>query len=147
MAQLAHISEQSVRNYTRRYGALLSPSARGEVGPRIFSDSDIQVLCTIAALLREGVPAAEVIARVSGGDIVIDATPTPQQATPESHHAIEPTQSLMLVRSDLQGQINALRRTQTILLRAALLWGMMLGAIAALALGGFVLWVLWLLAR
>lgn len=147
MALLAHISEQSVRNYTRRYGALLSPTARGETGPRIFNDSDIQVLCTIASLLREGVPAAEVIDRVRAGDIVIDATPTPQQATTETHNAIEPSQSLMLVRSDLQGQINALRRTQTILLRAALLWGMLLGAIAALAFGAFVLWLLWLVAR
>jgi hypothetical protein len=47
----------------------------------------------------------------------------------------------------LQRQIDAIRHTQTVLLRAAVLWGVVLGAIGALAVGGFVLWLLWLLAN
>lgn len=145
MATIAGISEQSVRNYTRRYGELLSPSARGEGGARLFTDKDVQILCSVATLLREGVSSADVVARLRAGEIFVDATP--QQTTPSHNNAIDATQTLMLVRSDLQRQIDALRRTQTLLLRGALLWGVMLGAIAGLGVGAFILWALWLMTR
>lgn len=146
MATIAGISEQTCRNYTRRYGELLSPAARGETGPRLFDDQDVQTLCTIATLLREGVPPSEVIARLHAGDIVIE--PAPQQATPSPHNAPEAPQQAILVHSDmqvLQSRVVTLERTQAMLLRGALYWGMLLGAIAALAFAAFVLWVLWLL--
>ena len=147
LSKTAQVSEQTIRNYTREYGALLSPAARGETSPRLFSDTDVQTLCTIAALRKANVPPAEVIERIRRGDVVIDTTPSPQQATPSPQDAHQAPQALALVRGDLQRQIDALRATQTVVLRAALLWGALLGAITALAGGAFVLWVLWLLAH
>lgn len=149
MAEIAGLSEQSVRNYTRWYADLLTPAARGETGQRLFSDEDIQMVCTIASLRRRDVPQAEIIERLRRGDIYVDHN-TPQQepttTTRPTGTALESTQALMLVRFDLQRQIDALQRSQAILLRAALLWGVVLGAIGALAVGAFVLWLLWLLA-
>lgn len=147
MAKIAGLSEQSIRNYSRDYAELLSPQARGQAGARLFDDADIQTLITIASLRREGIPQAEVIARLRAGDIVVDTTPTPQQTTPSPQEAPHATFALQVAQSSLQRQIDELRGTQRLLLRAAVLWGALLGAIAALVAGGFVLWVLWLLAR
>lgn len=146
LAKLAQVSEQTVRNYTREYGVLLSAQARGEAGTRLFDDEDISIFRSIVALRKEGVPPTEVIGRIRRGDIYIDHT-TPQQTTQSPQTALEAPQALMLVRSDLQRQIDAIRRSQDVLLRVAVLWGMLWGAVAALAVGGFVLWLLWLLAR
>lgn len=157
VAELAEVSEQSARNYTRQYRALLSPRARGDLGQRLFDDEDARIFCAIADLRRRNVPQDKIIEQLQRGDIIIDLAPqqaqhAPQQqatnsTTTSQNTALEATQALMLVRSDLQRQINALRRSQAILLRGAVLWGVVLGAIGALAAGSFVLWLLWLLAR
>lgn len=133
-----------MRNYSRDYSELLSPAATGEHGPRLFDDTDAQTLCTIAALRKEDVPRADIIARLRRGDIVVDTTPSPHQATPNAtdgpHAAIMTPQ----VQSSLLARLEALERTQTVLLRAAVLWGALLGAIVALAGAAFVLWLLYL---
>lgn len=149
VAELAKISEQSARNYTRQYGELLSPAARGETGPRLFNDEDVQVFCAIADLRRENVPQAEIIERLRRGDIFVDVPPQhePQQATTSQNTALDASQALPLAITAMRREIDALRRTQTILLKAAVLWGVVLGAIGALSVGAFVLWLLWLLAR
>lgn len=144
MAQIAQLSEQSVRNYSREYAELLSPQARGQAGSRLFNDQDVQTLVAVAALRRQGVPQAEIIARLRAGDVYIDATPSPHQATPNAQEAPQATFALQVAQSGLQRQINELRATQRLLLRAAVLWGALLGAIAALVAAGFVVWVLWL---
>lgn len=152
LSKIAGVSEQTVRNYTREFGPLLSPAARGEGGTRLFDDQDVQTFCAVVDLRRENVPQAEIIERLQRGDIYIDAVghTTPQQEatsqTQATQTALLSQEVLMMVRSDLQRQINALRRTQTILLRGAVLWGVVLGAIGAMVAGGFVLWLLWLLA-
>lgn len=145
LAKIAAISEQTVRNYTRDYAELLSPKGRGDAGSRLFSDEDVQILCTVATLRKDEVPRDEIIDRLRRGDVVIDATPTPQQATPSPQTALDAPQMLMVVRSELQRQINEIKHTQSVLVRGALLWGMVLGAIGGLAFGAFVLWLLWLL--
>lgn len=144
LAKIAAISEGTVRNYTRDYAELLSPAGRGDVGARLFSDNDVQILCTIAALRKEDVPRAEILERLQRGDIVVDATTSPQQATTSpqegqgAHLATVDVQPIILARLD------AVERHQATLLRAAMLWGALLGAIAALVFAGFVVWVLWL---
>lgn len=144
VAKLAGISEQSARNYSRDFAELLSPAATGAHGPRLFSDTDVQTIRTIAALRKEDVSRADIIARLRRGDIVVETTPNPQQATPNAtdspHAAIMPPQ----VQSAMLARLDALERTQTVLLRAAVLWGALLGAIVALAGAAFVLWVLYL---
>lgn len=157
MAKLAGVSEQTARNFTRQYQELLSPRARGDLGQRLFDDADAQIFCAIADLRRRNVPQDKIIEELRRGDIIIDLAPqqpqqAPQQqatnaATTSQNTALEASQALMLVRADLQRQINTIKRNQSILLRAAVLWGVVLGAIGALAVGAFVLWLLWLLAR
>lgn len=143
MADIAGVSEQSVRNYSRTFAELLSPQARGETGPRLFSDEDVQIFCSIATMRRENVPPAEVIERIRRGDVYIDHT-TPQQATqsPQTHQ--EAPQASIVVYADLQRQIDTLRTRQDVLLRVAALWGALWGAVAALVAAGFVVWVLYL---
>lgn len=149
VAKIANVSEQTVRNYTRDYAPLFSTAARGENGTRLFSDEDVQVFCAIADLRKSGVPPAEVIERVRVGNVVIDVAPqnNPHEATQSPQTALEAPQMLMVVRSDLQRQINEIKRTQATLIRAGVLWGVVLGAIGALGVGAFVLWALWLLAN
>jgi DNA-binding transcriptional MerR regulator len=148
MAEIAGVSEQTVRNYTRRYGELLSPQARGETGARLFDDQDVQVFCSIAAMYRANMPPQEIIERVKGGDVFVDHT-TPQQATPNATQsqktALDAPQAPIVVYADLQRQIDALRRSQDVLLKAAVLWGALWGAVAALAFAAFVELLWWLL--
>jgi DNA-binding transcriptional MerR regulator len=143
MAEIAGVSEQTARNYTRTFAELLSPQARGETGPRLFNDEDVQIFCSIASMRRENIPPAEVIERIRRGDIYIDHT-TPQQTTqspPQSPQtALEAPNALLLIQS----QIREIKATQATLLRAAALWGALLGSIVTLAAAGFVLWVLYL---
>lgn len=150
ISKIAKVSEQTVRNYTHDYGELLSPQARGETGPRLFTDEDVRIFCSIANLRKEGIPPAEVIERVRRGDIYIEVE-GPQQATPSptqtTSAALDGPQAIMIVRGELQRQINELRANQKLLLRAAVLWGALWGAVAALAFAAFLVWVLWLLAR
>lgn len=145
IAKLAGISEQSVRNYSRDYAELLSPGATGEHGPRLFDDTDAQTMRTIAALRKEDVSRADIISRLRRGDIVVDATPSPHNATPNAtdgpHAAIMPPQ----VQSTILARLDALERTQAVLLRAATLWGALLGAVVALAGAAFVIWLLYLM--
>lgn len=143
LSKIANVAEQTVRNWTRDYSELFSPAARGGNGPRLFSDEDVQVFCAIASLRREGVPSAEVIERLQRGDIYIEATPNSPQATPSPSDV---PQAALVALSSVQARLDALERTQTTLLRAAALWGALLGGIAALAAGGFVLWALYLFA-
>lgn len=144
LAKIAGISEQSVRNYSYDYAELLSPQARGGAGPRLFSDEDVQILCTVASLRREDVPRAEIIARLQRGDIVVDTTTKPHDATPSAQQGQGDALVVHMALSTMQARIDAIQRTQSTLLRAAVLWGALWGAVAALAFAGFVVWVLWL---
>lgn len=145
LSKIADVSEQTVRNYTRDFGILLSPQARGDAGPRLFSDEDVQIFCSITNLRKQNVSPEEVVERLKRGDIVIDATP--HQATPSPQTAQEGQDAALLlpaVLSTMQAQIDAIQRSQETVQRYYLLWGVLLGAIGALVLAGFVVWVLWL---
>jgi DNA-binding transcriptional MerR regulator len=144
LARHAHVSEQTVRNYSRDYGALLSPAARGETGNRLFSDEDVQIFCTIASLRREDVPPAEIVERLQRGDIYIEATPSSPQATPSHTDTPQGAQTALVALSTIQARLDAVERRQEMLLRHGVLWGVLLGAIATLAMVGFLAWVLYL---
>jgi DNA-binding transcriptional MerR regulator len=146
LAKLAAISESSVRNYTRDYSELLSPQARGDAGPRLFSDSDVQTLCTIATLRKEDVPRAEIIERLKRGDIVIDTATSPQQAATSRTEGQGEALAIQVVQSSMEARLNAIERRLDNRDRGLMLWGALWGAVAALAFGTFVLWVLWLIA-
>lgn len=78
VAKQAHVTAQTIRNWSVDFGALLSPSARGEAGPRLYSDKDVEILCAIAALRKSGVPPGEIVARLEAAESppVIDAVPS-----------------------------------------------------------------------
>lgn len=107
VAQTAHISVQSVRNWTRDYADLLSPEGRGESGVRQFSQEDLQLICTIASLRKSGVPASEIRNSLSQAQPpVIDVAPnaTPQQPPTTAQEAPQGVSPLTLVQSSMDQQ-------------------------------------------
>jgi hypothetical protein len=97
------------------------------------------VVCSLVALKNSGLTLNEAVERLrgSGAPPVIDVAATPVQ---QPANALQAPQAPLALLS----RIEAIERRQELLLRAAALWGALLGAIAALVLGGFVLWVLYL---
>lgn len=154
VAQQANVTAQTIRNYSREFAELLSPSAHGKDGPRLYTNNDVETLCTIAALRKSGLHRDEVLARLQNTGVppVVDVKPEPQNETQislqeslQSFLAPQTVQSSVVVRFEaLERRFLALEDMQTTLLRTALLWGVLLGAIGAFALGAFVLWIIWL---
>lgn len=145
VAKKARVAPNTVRNHVRDYPDLFSEAARGLKGNRLFNGDDVEALCNLVALKDSGMPLAEAAARLRSQEApsVIDVAATSMQEASSQNTALDAPLALLLVQSDLQRQITALRRSQTILLRAAVLWGALWGAVAALAAGAFFLWVLW----
>lgn len=110
VARRANVVVQSIRNWSRDYAEFLSPGARGEAGPRLYSDEDVSVLCAVAALRKSGVARAEVVARlrdeVPG---VVDVEPT-QQPTQATNAGQGEALALYAVQSSLQSRVEALER-------------------------------------
>lgn len=92
VAKRANITPQTVRNWSAEYADFLSPQARGEDGPRLFSDADVDTICTIAALRKSGVPPAEVSERLADRDdvaVVVDVEPTANEEQSEAKNEIQ----------------------------------------------------------
>lgn len=152
ITKLANVSPQTVRNYTREYGELLSPQARGETGPRLFNDEDTRIFCAIVDLRKAGVPAAEIIERIRRGDVVIDVAPQapPHEATnsPQAPQiAQDGPQALMVLQRDLQRQIDAVQRRLDARDLVAIYAAERRGAAVALVFVGFLLLFAWLLVN
>ena len=114
VAKTLGISVQSVRDWTRQYAPILSPQARGENGPRLFDDNDLNTMRTIAGLRRSGLRADEIIQRVQHGSIppIVDvAHESPQQQPTETPQtATEAPLALYALQSSLDKRIDALER-------------------------------------
>lgn len=152
VAKKARVSPNTVRYHVRDYPDLFSEAARGLHGNRLFNDEDVAAFCSLVALKNSGMPLAEAAQRIRGQESppVIDVAATPLQSPASTLQpqktALEAAFAIQQVQSSLQAQIDALRATQTVLLRAAVLWGALWGSIWTLTVGAFVLWLLWLLA-
>lgn len=152
VAKRANITAQSVRNYSRDYADLLSPGASGEAGPRLYTDEDVRILCTIAALRKAGVPHEEIVARMEREDVppIVDVTPqSPQNSVVEGLKAPsnDPsnlvTSYQMALNARFEGierRMNAVNRQRDLLLIGTGVW---IGIMAT----GFLIWVLWLAER
>lgn len=158
VARKANVTPQTIRNYSTQYGQFLSSSARGETGPRLYTDEDVEILCTIAALRSSGIPPDEIVERLQQQDVppIVDVTPQstfnePKQTLKEAQDGFLAPQIVQTVRvardEVVYSRLAAIEQTQATLLRAAMLWGVLLGAISALALGSSLLWVMWLAAN
>lgn len=153
VARLANVTPQTIRDFTKRYADFLSPQASPENGARLYTDEDTEILRTVAALRRSGISHSKIAAQLrSRNEVppVVDVTPSNQAQEPpknglESFLAPQIIQSITTTRFDaLERRFDSLETMQTTLLRAALLWGIVLGAIGAMVVGGFVQWLLWL---
>lgn len=110
VARRANCAVQSIRNWSRDYAEFLSPGARGEAGPRLYSDEDVSILCAVAALRKSGVARAEVVARLREevpGVVDVEATPQPTQATRTAQNE---ALALYAAQSGLQSRVEALER-------------------------------------
>jgi DNA-binding transcriptional MerR regulator len=152
IAKSLAVDPNTIRNYCRRYPQYLSPSANpANGGTRLFTSRDVALLSFIHSALHSGMNHAEISMKlheksfnVDGQDIVVgmvDVVPAQAAQTALAPLALPAEISIM------RHEIDEIRATQRLLLRAAVLWGALLGAIAALVAGGFMLWVLWLLAH
>lgn len=147
VAKIAHVHPNTIRLWATEYADFLTPAARGETGPRLFSDEDTEILRSVATLRATGMPPAEIVERLRQQDApsIIDVT-TGSTTGPQSHtDGLQAPQMALQVQSSLMARLDALERTQTTLLRAATLWGALLGAIVALAGAAFVILLLYLL--
>lgn len=170
VAKVLGMTAQSVRNWSRDYAALLSPTARGDAGQRAFNDQDLDVLRNVVALRRSGLPPAEILTRLQGGvPPVVDAQ---AQAAPEGGGIGDPEVSpgpapglksefrglnddqatRWLVASSQQallGRLDALERAQAQQTRQRWAVGLVfcLGAVFGLLLAAFLLWAAWLLVN
>lgn len=109
-AKRANVSVQSIRNWTRDYADLLSPSARGEAGPRLFTDEDVEILCTIAALRKSGVSPSEVAERIRSGAPSPIIEIEPPQPTESPQEPINAPLAEYLAYNGLQSRLEAVER-------------------------------------
>lgn len=146
VARIAKVAPNTVRNHVRDFPDLFSEAARGLQGNRMFNEDDVEAICSLVALKDSGMPLAEAAMRLRSQEAptVIDVAATPLQRPASPQEGPQAPLATQLALSTMQQQINALQRQHATLLRAAVLWGALWGAIAALAFAAFVVWVLWL---
>lgn len=151
VAKLANVSVNTVRNYGRDFADLLSPDARGEHGPRLYSDSDVETICTIAALRSSGVPPAAVAERIRNQDVppVIDVASTPPLQDPpiEAQATQETAFGLQAIQSSLQARLEAVERRIEARAKQGEWYAWMNGVTFGLALATVVFVLLWLLVN
>jgi DNA-binding transcriptional MerR regulator len=151
VAERANVHSNSIRNWSDDYAEFLSPEARGETGARLYTDEDVDTLCTVAALRRTGLKQSQVADRLRAAAVppVVDvATSQPPETLQTAYNSLQAPLAVTSIQhapyNALQRQVDTLERRVETLVRAAVLWGVLLGAIAALVLGGFALWALYL---
>jgi len=148
VAKKANVSVQSIRNWTKEYAELLSPEARGEMGTRLFSAADVEVLLTIAGLRRTGWPAAEILRHVKEGTIpaVVDVSIAPPQTAYKAPQ--QPTEASLAVflaaHNTLQERVGDLARRIEARERHAWLWTLGMGVWIGMVLMGAIFFAVWL---
>jgi DNA-binding transcriptional MerR regulator len=142
VAQRAGIHPNTARNWSRDYAAFLTPAARGEAGPRLYSDEDLSLLCAIAALRKSGVPANEIPTHLQRPSAIVDVEPTiePTTTLQAPQKPADVTLALQAVQSSLQAQIDALRADMRAQREDKLTW-FILGFAMAVVLVAVVLWL------
>jgi DNA-binding transcriptional MerR regulator len=158
VAKRANVTAQTIRNYSTEYAALLSRAARGEDGPRLYDEQDVETLCTIASLRKSGVPPGEVVQRLQNANVppIVDVTPQtplneplePLKTPLKDDLALPAVQSITLRRVEaLERQMEALAQEQRAQMRDLLWQGRFQGAMAGMVMLMAFLMVAWLLVN
>lgn len=102
VAKIANVHPNTVRKYSRDYAEFLSENARGDDGPRLYNEEDVEVIRAIAALRNSGMPPAEVTRRLRAKDVppVVDAEPS--ESTQTLHESTR-------VLHTIEGQLSTLQ--------------------------------------
>ena len=114
VAKRANLHSNTVRNYSRDYAELLSLGARGEAGPRLYTDEDVDTICTIAALRKSGMLPAAIVERIHADPAppVVDVEPT--QSPQTGYNALKAPE---VAPTSLQAPYNTLQRDYVALQR------------------------------
>lgn len=154
VADRANVNAQTIRNYSTKYADLLSPQASGQFGPRLYTDEDVEILCTIAALRRAGVDASQVAERIRNHDVppIVDLTSSPSnEAINQPHEASKPAQdvafALQLVQPTLNGRFEAIERRLEAREKGERWWAWGLGFWTGMIFMGVVQLIVWLLVN
>jgi DNA-binding transcriptional MerR regulator len=122
VAKKANVTAQTIRNYGDTYAALLSPS--GTANPRLYTDEDVEILCTIASLRRAGVPHDEIVERIQNQDVppLIDLAANVPSNEPQEPLKTASNEALATVdvQSMLEAHFEAVERAQRVQVRRAL---------------------------
>lgn len=105
-AKLSALSVSGVKIYAKRYAPFFSPSANPERNvPRSYTPEDVARLRLIGSLAKQGIPTAEIMARLESGetgDMPTDAA----QNVMEAPQATQTAQAALVL---VQTQMDALR--------------------------------------
>lgn len=147
VAQRANITAQSIRNYSRDYGELLSSQARGNDGPRLYTDEDVQILCTVADLRKAGVSRAEIIARIRDEQAppIIEGVATTLNENPQTlKTALNEAFAPLAIQSSVLARFDAIERRLDTRDRQAMLWHIGTGIWIGMVLMGSIFLAVWL---
>lgn len=154
VAKKANVSAQSIRNYSTEYADLLSKTASRTHGPRLYTDEDVQVLCTIAYLRRAGVPRDEIAERIHNEEVpplieVSANAPSPLRAGTPSTEPQQPLKTasnealvVHVALSTMQRQIDALQRQQRSQARQ-MLWSHGVAFYLGMVTMGLIFYIIW----
>lgn len=144
VAKRANIHVNTVRKWSADYADLLSTSTRGEGEARLFSDEDVDTICTIAALRRTGMMQDQIVAYIlaASESPVIDVAPT--QAPQSPHEAHSALQGALQVPSIQHAPYMALQRLQREEVQRALWSHGVAFYLGMVTMGGLFFFVWWL---
>lgn len=151
VAQRANIADNTVRHYVRDFPDLVSPAARGENGARLFSEEDLQTICSLAALKRSGMPLSEAAERIRNQEVppVVDVNvrDTLQPPANALQVAEDNATSLQLAFNALQAYREADKAQIAALQRQVRdqLWTHGVAFYFGMVTMGVIFWLVWLL--
>lgn len=150
IAKTFGVDPNTVRNWCERYAEYLSDAAKPPTGGvRLFSSRDFTVLSFVNSALNGGMIHDEIAMKMAEtsfnageSDIILSYIDIPP---PQTKITTQETQYVVIeLPSTAIARFEAIERRLDARDRSIMLWGALWGAIAALGLGAFVLWVLWL---
>lgn len=146
VARKARVAPNTVRNHVRDFPDLFSEAARGLKGNRLFSESDVEALCSLVALKDSGMPLAEAAERlhVQEASPIIDVAATPLQNPSSPQQGQGAVLSVQVVYSSLQSRMETIERRIEARERQAYLWTLGMGVWIGMVVMAAIFFAVWL---